>query len=82
MPLALLCGAWVGLLAGRHGVRDARAGCLWLLDRVCSSVAAATGVASGARAASTVGTTVPLFSGPLRVGRRRSGGRPGQAVSA
>jgi len=50
VPLALLCGAWVGLLAGRHGVRDARAGCLWLLDRVCSSVGA-TGVDLVARAA-------------------------------
>ena len=50
MSLALLCGAGVVLRAGRHGVRDARAGCLWLLDRVCSSVGA-TGVDLVARAA-------------------------------
>jgi len=51
VSLALLCGAGVGLRAGRHGVRDARAGCLWLLDRVCSSMVAATGVDLAARAA-------------------------------
>ncbi len=43
MPLALLPEARVVLQAGRHGVRDARAGCPWLLDRVRSSVVAVTG---------------------------------------
>jgi len=51
VSLALHRGAGVVLRAGRHGVRDARAGCLWLLDRVCSSVVAATGVDLVARAA-------------------------------
>ncbi len=51
MPLALLPEARVVLRAGRHGIRDARAGCLWLLDRVRSSMVAATGVDLTARAA-------------------------------
>ena len=51
MPLALLPEAPVVLRAGRHDVRDARSGCLRLLDRVCSSVVAATGVDLTARAA-------------------------------
>ena len=40
MPLALLPEARVVLRAGRHGVRDARVGCLWLLDWLRSSVGA------------------------------------------
>jgi len=51
VPLALLPEARVVLRAGRHGIRDARAGCSWLLDRVRSSVAAAVGVDLVARAA-------------------------------